>query len=130
MAGTRRVLGYVAIIVVVIVVVAGAIVLLRRSGGEVARATPAEIRQAILQSVRVSGKATPGETTESWGTSSSTYHQWELAIELQNQTRFAFALGKDMVLIESDASGAQWRGERRVSACASSITTRFLWRPR
>ncbi|MEW6367156.1 MAG: HEAT repeat domain-containing protein [Acidobacteriota bacterium] len=110
MAGTRRVLAYLAIVAVVVVVAAAAVVLLRRSGGVVVSATPAEIRQAIVEGVRVSGKAVPGETSESWGMSSSTYHQWDLHVELLNQTRFAFALGKEMVLIESDATGAQYEG--------------------
>lgn len=80
------------------------------SGCGFAPATPQEIHQALQKSLAASGKATPDSRTEYFGTSYRTSMAWELEVTLDNQSDFPISFGRDLVLIEADASGGTYEG--------------------
>ena len=80
------------------------------AGCGLAPATPQEIHQDLQKSLTASGKATPGSRTQYFGTSYRTSMAWEMEVTLENQSDFPITFGKDLILVEADASGGTYDG--------------------
>jgi len=91
------------------------------SGCGVTPASPQEIDQALQASLTATGTATPDSRTEYMGMSYRSYMAWELEVTLENRSSFPITFGKDLILVESDASGGTFDGVLVVTAAEGSV---------
>lgn len=74
------------------------------------RVSGRQVRQDLENGLKVTGGATPESRSETLGMSSQTLVVWDVNLEVANKTKLGIALGKDLLLIESDAAGAVFDG--------------------
>jgi hypothetical protein len=109
----------------VLLVAAGLFFFLRGRGGsadspEGVKETPAQTRESLTKGFKVTGSVTSHLHTQQVGVNQQTHHQWKVNLKLINETALKVQLGKDLLLVESNAPG-MFRGVGHRHSCGAAV---------
>jgi HEAT repeat protein len=74
--------------------------------------SPAAVRQALERSFTLSGTATPGMESQSFGLQSQSWQRWTLDLRAVNATPYRLSFGNDLLLVEASPESANFDGVR------------------